>query len=69
MSGAHAGTDDEVSGSLDAGEGEEHGHHLPPKTSLKRWFVTTNHKDVGILYTLTALFFLLFGGMLALLIR
>ncbi|PSQ54880.1 cytochrome C oxidase subunit I [Halobacteriales archaeon SW_8_68_21] len=42
---------------------------LPPTTSVKRWFVTTNHKDVGILYTITALFFLLFGGVMALLIR
>ncbi|ERH04710.1 MAG: heme/copper-type cytochrome/quinol oxidase, subunit 1 [Halorubrum sp. J07HR59] len=42
---------------------------LPPTTSVRRWFLTTNHKDVGILYTLTALFFLIFGGALALLIR
>ena len=42
---------------------------LPPQDSVKRWFVTTNHKDVGILYTITALFFLVFGGVLALLIR
>ncbi|WP_430505168.1 cbb3-type cytochrome c oxidase subunit I [Haloparvum sp. PAK95] len=42
---------------------------LPPTTSVKRWLVTTNHKDVGLLYTITALFFLLFGGTLALLIR
>ncbi|MFC6752181.1 cbb3-type cytochrome c oxidase subunit I [Halorubrum tibetense] len=42
---------------------------LPPTTSVKRWLVTTNHKDIGILYAITALFFLLFGGVLALLIR
>lgn len=42
---------------------------LPPQSSVKRWLVTTNHKDIGILYTLTALFFLFFGGVLALLIR
>ena len=42
---------------------------LPPTTSVRRWLVTTNHKDIGILYTITALFFLLFGGVLALLIR
>ncbi|AXR82374.1 cbb3-type cytochrome c oxidase subunit I [Natrarchaeobaculum sulfurireducens] len=42
---------------------------LPPMTSVKRWLVTTNHKDVGILYLITALFFLLFGGVLALLFR
>ena len=42
---------------------------LPPSYSVKRWLVTTNHKDVGVLYTVTSLFFLLFGGVLALLIR
>ncbi|RAW45166.1 cytochrome C oxidase subunit I [Halorubrum sp. 48-1-W] len=42
---------------------------LPPTTSVRRWLVTTNHKDIGILYLITALFFLLFGGVLALLIR
>ena len=42
---------------------------LPPTSSVKRWLITTNHKDVGILYLITSLFFLLFGGALALLIR
>ncbi|MGQ3411566.1 cbb3-type cytochrome c oxidase subunit I [Natrinema sp. LN54] len=42
---------------------------LPPRTTLKRWLVTTNHKDVGILYLATAIFFLLLGGILALLFR
>jgi cytochrome c oxidase subunit I+III len=46
-----------------------HEHDLPPTTSVRRWFVTTNHKDVGVLYLVTALFFLVFGGVLALLIR
>ena len=42
---------------------------LPPKSSVKRWLVTTNHKDIGILYLLTSLFFLIGAGVLALLIR
>ncbi|MCU4924733.1 cbb3-type cytochrome c oxidase subunit I [Halobacteria archaeon AArc-dxtr1] len=42
---------------------------LPPKRSIKRWLVTTNHKDVGILYLATALFFLVLGGVLALVFR
>jgi len=42
---------------------------LPPMKSVKRWLVTTNHKDVGILYITTSLFFLIFGGVLALLFR
>jgi cytochrome c oxidase subunit I+III len=45
------------------------GHHLPPKSSVKRWLVTTNHKDIGALYIVTALFFLVAGGVLAMLLR
>jgi cytochrome c oxidase subunit I+III len=57
-------------GALEAGHGahdDEHG--LPPTSSLKRWFVTTNHKDVGLLYVATSLSFLMLGGVLALLLR
>ncbi|MFC6938835.1 cbb3-type cytochrome c oxidase subunit I [Salinirubellus sp. GCM10025818] len=52
----------------DGGHAEDH-HGLPPMSSVKRWFVTTNHKDIGILYLVTSLFFVVFGGLLALLIR
>ncbi|WP_255191493.1 cbb3-type cytochrome c oxidase subunit I [Natronobeatus ordinarius] len=45
------------------------GEDLPPKRSIKRWLVTTNHKDVGLLYIATAIFFLLAGGVLALAFR
>jgi len=51
-----------------AHDGDDHSH-LPPKSSVKRWLVTTNHKDIGVLYMITALFFLVFGGILALMIR
>ncbi|PSQ27966.1 cytochrome C oxidase subunit I [Halobacteriales archaeon SW_10_68_16] len=47
----------------------DHEHGLPPKSSVKRWLVTTNHKDIGVLYTVTAIFFLVAGGILAMLIR
>jgi len=60
-------------GALPAGEepagGHDDEHGLPPTSALKRWFVTTNHKDVGILYIVTSLSFLALGGVLALLIR
>ncbi|MFC4553158.1 MULTISPECIES: cbb3-type cytochrome c oxidase subunit I [Halorussus] len=66
-------TDDDLrsdGGTADVGHGADEDHHgLPAADSLKRWLVTTNHKDVGILYTVTALFFLVFGGVLALLLR
>ncbi len=51
----------------DGGHSDEHG--LPPMSSIKRWLVTTNHKDIGLLYIVTSLFFLVMGGVLALLIR
>jgi cytochrome c oxidase subunit I+III len=44
-------------------------HGFPPKSSIRRWFVTTNHKDVGVLYLVTSLLFLVMGGVLALLVR
>ena len=50
-----------------SGAADDHG--LPPKHTLRRWIVTTDHKDVGVLYTVTALFFLVFGGLLAMLVR
>jgi cytochrome c oxidase subunit I+III len=50
-------------------EHADHDHGLPPKSSVKRWLVTTNHKDIGVLYIVTALFFLVAGGLLAMLIR
>ncbi|WP_410764488.1 cbb3-type cytochrome c oxidase subunit I [Haloferax sp. DFSO60] len=47
----------------------DHGHDFPGTGSIKRWFITTNHKDVGILYIVTSLFFLVLGGVLAWLMR
>jgi cytochrome c oxidase subunit I+III len=48
----------------------DHGEHeFPSMGTIRRWFITTNHKDVGILYVVTSLFFLLLGGVLALLMR
>lgn len=42
---------------------------LPPASSIKRWLMTTNHKDVGILYLVTSIYFLVVAGVLALLFR
>src|SRR5437879_11800010 len=36
---------------------------------LKRWLFTTNHKDIGILYLLTSLYFFVAAGLLALTFR
>ena len=44
-----------------------HDHEFPGKGSIRCWFVTTNHRHVDILCVVSSLFFLLFGGMLALL--
>jgi len=53
----------------ESGSEHEHEGHMPPKSTVKRWLVTTNHKDIGVLYFITSLFYLVFGGVLALLIR
>ncbi len=37
--------------------------------SIKEWLTTTNHKRVGILYIVTAVFFLIIAGSLGMLMR
>lgn len=37
--------------------------------SLKKWLSTTNHKNIGILYLVTALYFLIIAGALGMLMR
>jgi len=47
-----------------------HGHeHEDERTFFQRWFMSTNHKDIGTMYLVFALLMLLVGGLMALLIR
>jgi cytochrome c oxidase subunit 1 len=48
---------------------ETHTLPQPPQSFLRRWVFSTDHKVIGIQYMLTALVFLLLGGILAMLIR
>src|SRR5271165_6722391 len=43
--------------------------HHPPEGFLRKWVFSTDHKVIGLQYLFTGLFFLLFGGVLAMLIR
>ena len=44
-------------------------HHGAPKGFFRRWFMSTNHKDIGTLYLIFALTMLFIGGSFAMLIR
>jgi cytochrome c oxidase subunit I len=49
---------------------DEHGHeHHGAPPGWRRWVYATNHKDIGTMYLLFALFNLMVGGALAMLIR
>ncbi|MDB4040341.1 cytochrome c oxidase subunit I [Methylophilaceae bacterium] len=44
-------------------------HHDHKPTGLKRWFFSTNHKDIGTLYLIFALTMFFVGGAMAMIIR
>ena len=46
---------------------DDHDHHMP--SGFKRWFMSTNHKDIGTLYLIFSLTMLFVGGAMALVIR
>ncbi|RBP53084.1 cytochrome c oxidase subunit I [Arenicella xantha] len=50
-----------------AAHDHDHDHHMP--TGFKRWFMSTNHKDIGTLYLIFSLTMLFLGGAMALVIR
>ncbi|GAB3023621.1 MULTISPECIES: cytochrome c oxidase subunit I [Oleiagrimonas] len=44
-------------------------HHEAPSGFFRRWFMSTNHKDIGTLYLIFALLMFFIGGSMAMLIR
>ncbi len=50
-------------------EGHDEGSHAPGPNGLVRWITSTDHKVIGMSYTVTSVAMLLIGGAMALLIR
>ncbi|MFP4440912.1 MAG: cytochrome c oxidase subunit I [Chloroflexaceae bacterium] len=46
-----------------------HGDYLSINYTIKSWFLTTDHKRIGVLYTITLTFLFLLGGAAATLVR
>ena len=44
-------------------------HHGPVGNNFTRWFITTNHKDIGMMYLWFSFVMFIVGGILALIIR
>jgi cytochrome c oxidase subunit 1 len=51
----------------EASHGHDHDHK--PKGFVKRWLMTTNHKDIGTLYLVFAFAMFILGGAMAMIIR
>ena len=47
----------------------DHEHHDHKPGGIKRWFYTTNHKDIGTMYLVFALIMFFIGGAMAMVIR
>ena len=50
-------------------DSHDHDHHDHKPPFFQRWFMSTNHKDIGTLYLFFSLTMLFVGGAMALVIR
>ncbi|MFA7442842.1 MAG: cbb3-type cytochrome c oxidase subunit I, partial [Lysobacteraceae bacterium] len=52
-----------------ANSAEHHDEHHHEQSFFQRWFLATNHKDIGTLYLLFSLAMFFVGGSMALIVR